>query len=40
MFKDVENPRQDEMFKFAVTIVASIFLTIIIAASYEITRWI
>lgn len=40
MFKDVENPKQDEMFRFAIVVVALIFTTMAIAASYEITQWI
>ena len=40
MFKDVQNPKQDEMFKFAIAIVASVFIVVAIAASYEITQWI
>lgn len=40
MFKDVENPKQDEMLRFAVVVVSLIFVTVAIAASYEITQWI
>lgn len=38
MFKDVTDPKADEMFKFAVAVVASVFLIVVIAASYEITN--
>ena len=37
MFKDVSTPKMDEMFRFAAIIVASVFVIITIAASYEIT---
>ncbi|MDP1619454.1 MAG: hypothetical protein Q8L11_00830 [Candidatus Moranbacteria bacterium] len=40
MFKDVKNPKSDEALKFAFTIIASVFLIITIAISYEITQWI
>jgi hypothetical protein len=38
MFKDIVKPQVDETFKFAVVIVASVFLIITIAVSYEITQ--
>lgn len=37
MFKDVQNPKGDEMFKFAVTIVISLVLIVTAAASYGIS---
>jgi hypothetical protein len=38
MFEDVSAPKMDEMFRFAAIIVASIFVIITVAVSYEITR--
>lgn len=38
MFQDVSAPKMDEMFRFVVIVVASVFLVITIAASYEITQ--
>lgn len=40
MFKDVTNPKAEEIFKFAFAIIASVFLIITVAVSYEISRWI
>jgi hypothetical protein len=37
MFKDVQNPKHDEMFKFAITVTALLFVAITLAASYEIS---
>lgn len=38
MFQDVSAPKMDEIFRFAAIIVASVFVIIIIIASYEITH--
>jgi len=38
MFKDVKNPQLDEIFTFAVSVIVTVFLVVIIAVSYEITR--
>lgn len=38
MFKDIVRPKVDETFKFAIAIVASVFLIIFASVSYEITR--
>jgi len=40
MFKDVAKPKVDETFKFAFAIIASVFITIAIAISYDITHWV
>jgi hypothetical protein len=37
MFKDVQNPKHEEMFKFAVTVTVSLFIIVTLAASYGIS---
>lgn len=38
MFKNVREPKIDETFKFAVIILAFVFLVVIVAISYAITQ--
>jgi hypothetical protein len=38
MFKNVSAPKIDETFRFAAIVVASVFLIVVIAASYEIAQ--
>lgn len=40
MFKDITNPKVDEAFRFAIITVSAVFLTVIIAISYELAQWI
>ncbi|MDO8241110.1 MAG: hypothetical protein Q7T51_03990 [Candidatus Moranbacteria bacterium] len=38
MLKDVKKPEQDELFKFALAIIISVFLIVVVSVSYEITQ--
>lgn len=37
MFKDVQDPKHEEMFRFAITITVFIFAAVTLAASYGIS---
>ncbi len=37
MFKDVQKPKPEEAFRFAITITISIFMLVTLVASYEIS---
>jgi hypothetical protein len=40
MFKNVEDPQAEEIFKFAAVVASIVFLTLIISASLEISKYI
>lgn len=39
MFKDVLSPKQNEIFRFAFTVVSAVVLAIIVSAMRDLSRW-